>query len=338
MDMILSIIIINTNAFDYLKKCIPTIYAARLSFDFEVIVVDNYSGDGTDIFLRDEYPQVKYIKSMVNLGFTRGNNLGYSHSSGKFLLFLNPDTEILGDSLQLLVNTLENCPRVAIAGPKLLNSDGTLETCSIQSFPTALNQFAVSDICKRIFPKLSLWGADELYQHHEGPCPVDMIPGACLMMRREVFEEVGLFDIEYFIFAEDADLCYKAKQAGWNVMYQEGAVVVHHGGGSTYKRGQSRFSTVLKRESVLIFMRKHYGSVHPFLFVASTSVNAFVRLLILGFLLTFNIGAKWNVASSFSKWKHILRWCLGLERWAAELNRPVEMTSDRWAYITCLRT
>jgi GT2 family glycosyltransferase len=337
MDKVLSIIIINTNSLDYLKKCISTVYASQLSFDFEVIVVDNYSGDGTDIFLRDEFPQVKYVKSTVNLGFTRGNNLGYAHSSGGFLLFLNPDTEILGDAMPLMVNTLENRPRAAIVGPKLLNSDGTLQTSCIQSFPTVLNQFVSSDISRRIFPRLSLWGTDAFFQHHDNPRQVEMVSGACLMMRREVFEEVGLFDIEYFIFAEDADLCYKAWQAGRDVLYQEGAVVIHHGGGATTKKGQSKFSDVLKRQSIRVFMRKHYGPVHSFLFVVSTSANAFIRLLILGFLLTLNVGFKWDVAGSFAKWKYILRWCLGLERWAGELNMPVEMTSNRWAYITSLR-
>lgn len=337
MGKVLSIIVINTNSIGYLKKCILSIYANQPACDFEVIVVDNYSGDGTDIFLRDEFPQVKYVKSMVNLGFTRGNNLGYAHSSGEFLLFLNPDTEIIGDALQLMVKTLEKCPRAAIAGPKLLNSDGALQTSCIQSFPTVLNQFASSDISRRIFPRSSLWGTDAFFQHHGAPRQVEMVSGACLMMRREAFEDVGLFDIEFFIFAEDADLCYKARQAGWDVLYIGDSAVLHHGGGATARKGQSKFSDVLKQESLRVFMRKHYGPAHSFLFVASTSANAFVRVMILGFLLTLGIGSKWDLAGSFAKWKQILRWCLGLEGWAGELNKPVEMTSSRWAYITSLR-
>lgn len=333
----LSIIIVNTNSLDYIKKCMPSIYSGHLVDSFEVIVVDNASYDGSEQFLKENYPEVKFIQSSTNLGFTRGNNLGYSYASGRYLLFLNGDTEILGDAVQKMLETLRCSDKAAIVGPRLLNSDGTLQTSCVQAFPSVVGEFLDCEFLRNIFPNWHLWGVKALYQSDDKPVNVDVISGACLMMKRNAFEQVGLFDINYFVFSEDVSLCYMAKHAGWDVLYLNEARVIHHGGGSTSKKGQSKFSDVLKRQSLFTFMRKHYGFPHPFLYRMTTFFNALLRMLALGVLMVLNSKNRWSHRASLTKWKNILSWSLGFEKWAVELDQPVEMTVQRWNYVRGLQ-
>jgi GT2 family glycosyltransferase len=146
-----------------------------------------------------------------------------------------------------------------------------------------------------------------------------MVSGACLMIRREAFEKLGLFATDYFMYTEDVDLCYRASQAGWGVLYLNSAAVIHHGGGSTKDKQQSEFSAVLTRQSLLIFMKKYYGFPYPLLFKASGFISASIRLLILNVLVRSRLDASRN-GGALAKWKGVLRWSLGLEKWAAELS------------------
>ncbi len=318
MQVELSIIIVNWNSLAYLEKCISTIYSEQGLESFEVIVVDNASYDGSKEYLEQRFPTVQYIQSLSNLGFAKANNLGYSCSRGRYLLFLNPDTEIVAPALGEMVNALRQTVNAAIIGPKLLNSDGSLQTSCVQAFPTILNQILDSELLHKIAPKSRLWGTEALLRQGIKPAIVEMVSGACLMIGREAFEKLGLFATDYFMYAEDLDLCYRASRAGWHVLYLNGAAVFHHGGGSTRNR-QSGFTAVLTRESLLIFMKKHYGFPFPLLFKASSFINALIRLLILNIAFLLHVNAH-SIVAPLVKWKGVLRWSLGLERWASELS------------------
>lgn len=337
MQPVLSIIIVNTNSLDYLKKCLPTIYSGSIIDSFELIVVDNASNDGTDEFLKENYPDIKFFKSDVNLGFTRANNLGYRHSKGRYLLFLNGDTEIYGSALQVMINTFRRHGNAGIVGAQLLNSDGSLQISCVQAFPTIMGEALDFDFLRGIFPRSRLWGTQALYGAENDPVRVDVVSGACLMIRRDVFERVGQFDTSLFIFAEDVTLCYQARQAGWDVLYQKDALVLHHGGGSTSKKGQSAFSDVLKRESLMVFMKKHYSPLYATCFRSAVLGGSLIRLMALGVLLSLAPESRWWSSESRLKWKTILRWSLGFEKWAADLNQPSKMTAERWNYVRNLR-
>src|ERR1700730_4736937 len=142
--MDLSIIIVNWNSGDYAVKCLASIYASPCDFDFEVVIVDNASSDDSRQVIQQHFPFVKLIRSSTNLGFPRANNLGVVHSTGSNLLFLNPDTEVLGSALARLQSYLNSLPDVGVVGCRLLTSDLSLQTSCVQPFPTLLNQ--VTDI------------------------------------------------------------------------------------------------------------------------------------------------------------------------------------------------
>ena len=310
--MDLSIIIVNWNSKDYLKKCIESIFTWTSGIDYEIVVIDSGSFDGSGEMLTQCYPQVKFIQSDKNLGFAKANNAAFNDSTGRNILFLNPDTEIEDPALNTLYHQLSSLPNAGIVGAKLLNSDRSVQTSCVQSFPTILNQLLNSKFLRTLFPRSPLWGMAPLFDVTDGPAEVDVLSGACIMLRRTLFEQVGLFSEDYFMYAEDVDLCYKIKQAGYRNYYIPDAVVVHFGGGSSEKR-PSDFSVVMMRESIWRFMKKTRGNIYGMAYRASTLISAIGRLLLLLILLPLQplrkSGASWN--ASFKKWMAVLTWSLG---------------------------
>ena len=167
--MDLSIIIVNWNSVNYLGKCIQSIFASTQGFDFEVIVVDNASYDGCGEMLAASFPADKFIQSADNLGFAGANNLGFTHSSGENLLFLNPDTEILGSAVTDMLAALTTIPDAGAVGCRLLNPDRTVQTSCIQRFPTVLNQLLCTDYLIRHFSQFSMFGVRPLYFYGARP-------------------------------------------------------------------------------------------------------------------------------------------------------------------------
>ena len=175
--MDLSIIIVTWRSVEYFRACIHSIYRETRSLAIEIIVVDNASNDGSEAIIKDEFSQVKFFQSHENLGFARANNLGYAHSSGEILLFLNPDTEIHTDVLAGMVGHLRSNPEVGVVGARLLNTDGSLQTSCVQAYPTILNQVLDSEALRRLSPTSSLWGTKALFSGNEKPIDVDAISG-----------------------------------------------------------------------------------------------------------------------------------------------------------------
>jgi hypothetical protein len=317
--MDLSIIIVNWNSHQYLRKCIASIVSETHALQYELIVIDGGSFDGCDRMLRETYPQVRFIQSIENIGFARANNVAFHVSKGGCVLFLNPDTELMGPAINIMYDQLQRIPDVGAVGCKLLNSDGTVQTSCIQSMPTILNQILDSDFLRARWPKSALWGTSPLYAGDGGPKVVNAIAGACVMMRREIFEQVGLFSEDYFMYAEDIDLCHKIKRTGCQNYYVPEATMIHHGGGSS-QTAASDFSVVMMRESIWRFLRKTRGRIYGLGYRASMLVSSFVRLALLVALFPIH-GARrhhpsWN--HSFQKWRAILRWSLKREEWVKQ--------------------
>ena len=312
----LSIIIINYYSADFVMACLHTIYEQTHSVAYEVIVVDNASYDGCRDLLARSYPDVIFVQSQSNLGFGRANNFGTRHASGKVLLFLNPDTEIRERAIDCLFEHFKKLEKPGAVGCRLLNSDGTLQRSCVQSFPTVLNQILDADVLMRMFPKSRLWGAAALFESTDTPVKVEVISGACLMIQKKVFESIGGFSPEYFMYAEDIDLCYKARRAGLNNFYVGNVAVVHHAGCSN-KHSISNFSNVMMRESVYRFLLKSHGCLYCLCYRSLLGGAAAIRMALLLVLYpAFRMRGKVSEwASSFRKWVGIMRWGLGLECW-----------------------
>lgn len=311
--MDLSIIIVNWNSKDYLRKCITSILAETAGLDYEIIVIDAASYDGCDAMLERHFPQVRFIQSEVNSGFARANNTAYAASHGDTLLFLNPDTELRGPAINVLYEHAHSLPKAGAVGAKLLNSDGTVQTSCIQAFPTILNQLLNADVLRRRFPKARLWGMAPLFGGNVEPTKVDVVSGACLMIRREAFQHVGLFSSDYFMYSEDVDLCHKTFNAGWINYYIPAAIILHHGGTSSSQHASSTFSSVMTLESRWRFFRKTRSLGYCWAFrlcmlaVSLARCTVSVTLWLLG--APMGRGTQWKVA--WRKWKARLQWALG---------------------------
>jgi N-acetylglucosaminyl-diphospho-decaprenol L-rhamnosyltransferase len=315
--MDLSIIIVNWNSREYLKKCLASILAETHGIDFEIIVIDSASFDGCGEMLQQDYPQVRFIQSQENLGFSGANNLAFRRSRGKVVLFLNPDTELRGPAINLLIDQFKSLPEAGAIGGKLLNTDGSIQTSCIQSFPTILNQLLNADALRRLFPRSRLWGTSALFDQSDVPSDVDAISGACLMISRSLFEQVGLFSTDYFMYSEDVDLCFEIRKAGMKNYYVPAAVIVHHGGTSSGQTEVSTFSSVMLIESRWRFFRKTRSLGYGRLYRCSVFAVSLVRITIATFLSVggnfANTGSRWRIAAR--AWNARLRWSLGLEGW-----------------------
>src|ERR1700730_8165906 len=212
--MEISIIFVNWNSLNYLRECIASIYEHTHGIAFEIIVVDNASPEGGVDALKEEFPDLVLIKSGENLGFAGANNLGFKQSKGKCVLFLNPDTRLLNPAINIMLQALHSLPGAGIVGCKLLNGDLPVQTSSIMKFPGILNQVLQSEVLRLRWPSFPLWNIGPLFSSNPEPVKVEAITGACMMMRRDVFEKVGMFSEEYFMYAEDVDLCWKITRAG----------------------------------------------------------------------------------------------------------------------------
>lgn len=328
----LSIIIVNWNSKEYIKKCITSILSMNCKVEYEILVVDNASFDGCDEMLRHNFPKVHFIQSNRNIGFARANNLAFNFCKGNNILFLNPDTEIKGKAIDCLFDSVQEIPDAGIIGCRLLNSDGSLQMSCVQSFPTLLNQVLDAEILRKIFPKSKLWGNRSVFDMATKPVEVDSISGACMMVSRRVFNLVGGFSSDFFMYGEDLDLCHKVRRAGFKNYYLNKATVVHYGGGASVQ-AHSRFSVVMMRESVNHFLRKSkgrmYGKYHKILLISVAITRLF--LLIITWPIYFTLGktSTWN--GSVLKWFFILRWGIGLELWTKQYENLQPANTDSYS-------
>ncbi len=310
--MDLSIIIVNYNSKDYLKKCIDSILANTGGISFEIIVVDSASFDGCGEMLRNQYPGVRFIQSSENIGFAKANNLGAGHAAGKTLLFLNPDTEMHDPAIINLYGHFQRLSNIGVAGCRLVNTDGSLQTSCVQPLPTISNQVLDAEIFQRWFPSFGIWRTAASYEGRTDPVEVEALSGACLMIRREVFEQIGGFTADYFMYGEDMDLCQKTRCAGLKNFYVSTAAIIHHGGGSSTK-GSTGYYDVMMRESISLFLHRYRGDGYRACYRLALTAAASFRLLML--LLLYPIwrsrgrSGEWYTAKG--KWAAILRWGLG---------------------------
>lgn len=260
---ILSIVIVNWNTKKYLAKCLSSIYRNKPSALLEVIVVDNSSQDYSAEMVRKKYPWVKLIANKNNNGFAGGNNQGWKKSTGKYILFLNPDTVVHKNSLEIMIDFMEKNKEAGACSAKLINPDGSDQKLGFyRRTPTLLRVFfshgPITSIILRIpYFRKKFFEHTDFSKIHE----IDQPPGACFFTRRSILKKIGAMDEAYTLYFEDVDLAYRIKQAGWKQYFLPDAIVTHFVGRSTTQLGHGKRS-FLYYKSMIKFFKKFYSMNH----------------------------------------------------------------------------
>ncbi|MDP8229256.1 MAG: glycosyltransferase [Candidatus Electryoneaceae bacterium] len=248
-----SVIIVNYNVKYFVEQCLKSVYAASDGLNVELFVVDNGSTDGSLEYLMPRFPDVIFINNKGNLGFGRANNIALEQAAGKYLFILNPDTLIAEDSLKSLIAYMVEHPAVGVVGPKILTRYGGFDKTSKRGLPTPWVAFCRLSGLSRLFPRSKLFGRyDLMYLDPDKSAEVDSLAGSCMMVRRDVYEQTGGFDEDFFMYGEDIDWSYRIKLAGWKVHYAPVTQIVHFRGESTRRNSQ------FNRD------RAFYGAMHLF--------------------------------------------------------------------------
>ena len=261
--MDLSVIILNFNTRDHLRTCLQSVRDEGSALEAEIIVVDNASTDGSAAMVAAEFPWVQLIRAPRNGGYAYGNNLALREARGSSLMLLNPDTRVPPGGFAMLLERLHADRRVGIVGPKLLRPDGSMHLASRRSFPTPPVAFYRFSGLSRIFPRSSRFGRYNLtFLDPDVPVEVDSVCGACMLLRREVIDQIGLLDERFFMYGEDLDWCLRARQAGWIVRYEPATVYLHQHGAASSKRAVR--TTFYFFRAMDLFYQKHYVErYHP---------------------------------------------------------------------------
>lgn len=258
----LTVVVVSWNVRDLVRRCLQSLLVAaerpeRGPLELEIIVVDNASADGTPAMVAAEFPQVRLLANDTNRGFTAANNQGLAAGSGRQLMLLNPDTEIVGDALRILLDTMDARPEMGAAGPRLVYPDGRLQP-SRRRFPTLATALLESTIVQEWWPDNRVLRAYYMADRPDDEMqPVDWLVGACLLVRREVYEQVGGLDEGYFMYSEELDWCRRIKDAGWQILYVPSAAVIHHEGKSSEQVVAARH--IHFQSSKVRYFEKYHG-------------------------------------------------------------------------------
>ena len=265
-------IIVNWNTRDLLARCLRSVQEARDGLSLEALVVDNASTDGSLEMLRESFPEVTVIANRTNVGFVRANNQALAECRGAYVLLLNSDAALLPGALEHMLGFMQDQPSVGIVGPKIVNPDGSFQS-SYMHFPSLLSELLLMTKLHRIvytrwFPSHPPWLSEQRKA-------VDWMLGACLMVRWETLQDIGGMDETFFMYSEEVDWCWRARQAGWTIYYLPEAQVLHDGGQSSAQVPVRRRSMVYK--SKYLFLRKHHSPLTARLFKGALLVTSLLK-------------------------------------------------------------
>ncbi len=279
--------IVSWNVRPLLERCLASILLRVDSSrnDCEIIVVDNASTDDSVQVVARRFPTVKLIAAERNLGFARGNNVGLGQATGTYLLLLNPDTEVVGTALSSMVDYMEAHPDIGVLGPRLLFPDGRTQP-SRRRFPTLATALVESTVVQQWFPNMPMLRTYYVQDRSDDQeQDVDWLVGACLLVRRQAWEQVGPLDEQFFMYSEELDWCRRFKMSGWRVAYFPDAQIIHHEGQSSGQVAPARH--IYFQTSKVQYFRKHHGPL----------VGEALRIYLL-FIYAYQLGlevAKWLV-------------------------------------------
>lgn len=254
--MDLSVIIVNWNTRELLQKCLASLFRFTANVSYEIFVVDNGSSDDSALMVEKNFPVVKLIASKENLGFAKANNLAIKQSSGRYIFLLNPDTELLDNALGALVAFMDSKPTAAIAGPKLLFPDGSLQS-SVRSLPLLVDQLLIllklHNFLPNLLPIKKYYCANFDYN---AMSEVEQVMGAAMIIRREVFDHIGLLDEKFWFIFEEVDFSERALKQGLKIYYYPDAVIIHHKGQSM-SRHKNLARQINFNHNLFYYFRKH---------------------------------------------------------------------------------
>jgi GT2 family glycosyltransferase/lipopolysaccharide/colanic/teichoic acid biosynthesis glycosyltransferase len=254
--MQLSIITVNYNVRLFLEHALVSLQKATRGIDAEIIVVDNASDDGSVEMVRAKFPTVRLFINENNLGFAKANNIAMKQAKGDYILLLNPDTLVQEDTLHTMMAFFEQHSDVGLAGCKILNPDGSLQLACRRSFPTPWVAFTKITGLSALFPYSKLFGRYNLtYLNPDESHEVDAVSGSFMFLRREVYEQVGGLDEQFFMYGEDLDWCYRIQQAGWKVYYVPTTQIIHYKGESVKRSNIDELK--LFYDAMHLFVKKH---------------------------------------------------------------------------------
>jgi GT2 family glycosyltransferase len=300
----LSVLIINWNTRDYLVNCLRSLMQTEGS-PWEIIVVDNGSPDGSGVEVKRLFPAVRLIENDSNLGFAKAVNQGLRVFSGRYALLLNPDTQVKEGSVEKLLSFMEAHPKAGAAGGQLLNSDGSKQN-SIANFPSLATELLNKRVLRRLAPK-RFPGKERPYAE---AIEVDSVIGACMMVRREAMEEVGLLDEDYFLFLEETDWCFRMRKAGWRVYYIPQAEIIHFQGKSAEtEKGKARIEYYRSRYH---YFRKNRGDFRSSVLFIGLIIKLSVELAFgtMACVLTLFMVKRWR--TKLSTYLYLMWWHLRL--------------------------
>lgn len=259
--MKLSIIIVNYNTYELTKQTIESVFNVDVSFNYEIILVDNASKDDSISKIKDwlnqhkDKDKVHIIINRQNLGFSKANNIGIKKANGKYILLLNSDTYIAEDCLEKCINYIESNKHIGALGCKVVLPDGTLDHACKRGFPTPkASLYYFLKLHKKNPMKYGAYEALHLGEDEVGE--VDVLMGAFMLMPKSVLDEVGLLDERFFMYGEDIDICYRIKEAGYQIIYYPKASIIHYKGGSSKKK---RTKIIYDFHNAMwLFYKKHY--------------------------------------------------------------------------------
>jgi hypothetical protein len=256
----ISVVLVSYNTIKITQTALNSLFASVLDLAMEVFVIDNDSKDHSAETLGAEYPNIKLIENIKNVGFGRANNQVLPFIKGRYVLLLNTDAYVEPDTLAKTVQYMDSHSGCGILGVKLIGRDGSLQP-SCRYFPTPWNIFIKRTGLKFLFGHVKM--IDDLSWDHNAVRDCDWVPGCYYLIRKEVIDQVGLFDPRYFLYYEEIDHCFAAKAAGWQVTYFPETSVVHLGGESAKQKGEISSTgqqiESLQIESELLYFRKNYG-------------------------------------------------------------------------------
>jgi GT2 family glycosyltransferase len=276
-----SVVMVCINNKKYLEPCLHSLFDAGFKHCFDVALIDNGSTDGSQALVREKFPTVQLIQNETNVGLSRACNQGIHATRGRHVLLLNDDTIVNAASLDALVDFLDAHPRAGAAGGRLLNPDGTIQSC-YNHFSTLWEEFLIATQLGELFRPgyPAVMNDVELKQ-------VGWITSACLMVRRAAFDQIGLLDEEFFIYGDEADLQYRLKQAGLPVYYVPTATTIHYGGRSMNRWRRRK----MVYRGKMLFYKKNYGALK----------TGILRLM-LGALSVLKLNA-WGIAFIIPRWR-----------------------------------
>jgi GT2 family glycosyltransferase len=289
--MDLSVVIVNWKTRDFLPGCLESLKGNIPNLKAEIVFVDNGSHDGSLEWIGSNHPDVKVIVNEANLGFSKANNLAIERCQGDMIMLLNPDTRLKMGAVEALVSLLNTRPAAGIVGPRIEYPDGSLYPQSKRAIPEIRDAFfyifRIKNLAQRFsgenFYTLDDLDPDEIHE-------VGAVSGSCMLVRREVFTDVGLLDEDFFLYGEDLDICMRSRRGGWKVYYCPDAVVVHYHGQSSRKR--RLLSTLDFYGAMRTFYRKHYAPFRHPLINGFVEVGIHLKMLVSLFLVPLRPGRR----------------------------------------------